>query len=78
MQIVTVGEDRYEILGTVSDDNKNTEDMKRLYNADTVLKNDDTFYVCIKLIDAEFEMLVDEIDKLESKKETKKLQNKNL
>ena len=54
MQIVSVNEDRYLVLGTVSADkvvNQNTEYLKqKYYLADTVLKNGNTFYICMKFI----------------------------
>ena len=55
MQIVSVNEDRYLVLGTVSADkvvNQNTDNLKQKYHlADTVLKNGNTFYICMKLIE---------------------------
>ncbi len=55
MQIVSVNKDRYLVLGTVSADkvvNQNTDNLKQKYHlADTVLKNGNTFYICMKLIE---------------------------
>ena len=59
MQIITVNDDKYVIRGTVSADkvtNISTNNLKKKYSlADTVLRNGDTFYICMKVIDAEFE-----------------------
>ena len=59
MQIITVNDDKYVIRGTVSADkviNISTNELKKRYSlADTVLRNGDTFYICMKVIDAEFE-----------------------
>ena len=59
MQIITVNDDKYVIRGTVSADkviNISTNELKKRYSlADTVLRNGDTFYICMKIIEAEFE-----------------------
>jgi hypothetical protein len=59
MQIITVNDDKYVIRGTVSADkviNISTNELKKRYSlADTVLRNGDTFYICMKVIEAEFE-----------------------
>ena len=59
MQIITVNDDKYVIRGTVSADkvtNISTNNLKKRYSlADTVLRNGDTFYICMKVIEAEFE-----------------------
>ena len=59
MQIITVNDDKYVIRGTVSVDkvtNISTNDLKKRYSlADTVLRSGDTFYICMKIIEAEFE-----------------------
>ena len=59
MQIITVNDDKYVIRGTVSADkviNISTNELKKRYSlADTVLRNGNTFYICMKVIDAEFE-----------------------
>ena len=58
MQIITVNDDKYVIRGTVSADkvtNISTNNLKKRYSlADTVLRNGDTFYICMKVIEAEF------------------------
>ncbi len=59
MQIINVNDDRYVIRGTVSVHkvtNITTDQLKEKYSlADTVLRNGDTFYMCMKIINAEFE-----------------------
>ena len=49
----------YVVRGRVSAKkvtNKSTEELKNRYSlADTVLRNGDTFYFCMKIIDAEYE-----------------------
>ena len=60
MKIISANNDRYVVLGTVSA-KKVTElvnapqELKKLYNlADAVLLNGDTYYICNKIIDAEW------------------------
>jgi len=59
MQIINVNDDRYIVQGTVSAQKVTditTDQLKDRYSlADTVLRNGDTFYMCMKIIDAEFE-----------------------
>ena len=59
MQIINVNDDRYVVQGTVSAHkvtDTTTDQLKDKYRlADTVLRNGDTFYMCMKIIDAEFE-----------------------
>ena len=59
MKLITVNDDLYVIRGTVLVDkvtNISTNNLKKQYSlADTVLRNGDTFYICMKVIDAEFE-----------------------
>ena len=59
MQIITVNDDKYVVQGTVLAQRVthiSTEELKNQYSlADTVLRNGDTFYICMKVIDAEFE-----------------------
>ena len=59
MKLITVNDDLYVIRGTVLVDrviNITTDTLKKRYSlADTVLRNGDTFYICMKIIDAEFE-----------------------
>ena len=59
MQIINVNDDRYVVQGTVSAHKVTditTDQLKDRYSlADTVLRNGDTFYICMKMINAEFE-----------------------
>ena len=58
MQIINVNDDRYVVKGTVSAQkviHLTTDQIKNRYSlADTVLRNGDTLYICMKIIDAEF------------------------
>ena len=58
-KIINVNNDMYIILGTVLVDkvtNISTNDLKKQYSlADAVLRNGDTLYICMKIIDGEFE-----------------------
>ena len=59
MQIINVNDDRYVVCGTVSAQKVThitTDELKSQYSlADTVLRNGDVFYICMKIIDAEFQ-----------------------
>ena len=59
MKFITVNDDMYVICGTVLADkvtNISTNELKSRYSlADTVLRNGDTYYICMKVIDVEFE-----------------------
>jgi|TARA_R100000750_G_C2293566_1_gene75905 hypothetical protein len=59
MQIIDVNDDRYVVQGTVSAQkvtHLTTDQIKNRYSlADTVLRNGDTLYICMKIIDGEFE-----------------------
>jgi|TARA_R110000751_G_scaffold90278_1_gene177314 hypothetical protein len=59
LQIIKVKDDMYVVRGRVSAQkvtNKSTDELKSWYSlADTVLRNGDIFYVCMKVIDVEFE-----------------------
>ena len=58
-KFVEVGKDRYVVLGTVSvDSGYSTDQLKNMWAlADTVLKNGNQYYICNKIIEAEFEEL---------------------
>ena len=58
-KLITVNGGKYIVLGTVSvSSGYNTDQLKKMWAlADTVLKNGDLFYICMKIIDAEFEMV---------------------
>ena len=58
MKLITVNNDLYVICGTVLVEKviSSTEELKSQYRlADTVLRNGDTYYICQKIDDAEFE-----------------------
>ena len=59
MKIITVGDDGYIVLGRVSantsDDFDQLKSQWRL--ADTILRKDQEYYICMKIIDVEFEMI---------------------
>jgi len=59
LQIIKVKDDMYVVRGRVSAQkvtNKSTDELKSWYSlADTVLRNGDIFYVCMKVIEVEYE-----------------------
>ena len=59
MQIINVNDDRYVVQGTVSAHKVTditTDQLKDRYSlADTVLRNGDTYYICMKIIEVEYE-----------------------
>ena len=59
MQIINVNDDKYVVQGTVSAQkviHLSTDELKNQYNlADTVLRNGDNLYICMKIIDVEYE-----------------------
>jgi len=59
LQIINVNDDRYVVCGTVLAQkvmHLSTDELKSWYSlADTVLRNGDTFYICMKCIDVDFE-----------------------
>ena len=57
MKIVSVGGKGYIVLGVVSVNTSfSTEDLKSQWRlADTILRKDNEWYVCMKIIDAEFD-----------------------
>ena len=59
-KIINVGDDGYMVLGTVSASTEfSNDELNQQYGlADTILRNKDQLYVCMKLIEAEW----DEID----------------
>ena len=57
-KLINIGEDRFYVLGRVLVDNcrYTTEDLKVMWGlADTVLRNDKVYYICMKLIDVEIQ-----------------------
>jgi hypothetical protein len=62
LQIIKLKDDMYVVCGRVSVKkvtNKSTDELKSWYSlADTVLRNGDEFYICMKTIDVEFDDMV--------------------
>ena len=58
-KIITVGDDGYIVLGRVSvNTSYSTEELKSQWRlADTILRKDQEYYICMKIIDVEFEMI---------------------
>ena len=56
MRRVTVGDDGYIVLGVVSVNAPfSTDELKSQWRlADTILRKDNEWYICMKIIDAEF------------------------
>ena len=56
MKIVTIGDKGYIVLGVVSVNTSfSTEELKSQWRlADTILRKDNDWYVCMEMIDAEF------------------------
>ena len=54
--IIYVKDDGYMVLGTVSASTEfSNDELKQQYGlADTILRNGDDLYICMKLIDAEW------------------------
>ena len=63
LKLISVGDDRYQVLAEIpiTSDIK-IEALKKSYNADTILQNNDTYYPSRKLIDAEIEVIQDSRD----------------
>tara|TARA_Y100000287_G_scaffold41739_1_gene32308 strand:- start:253 stop:453 length:201 start_codon:yes stop_codon:yes gene_type:complete len=63
LRLVSIGDDRYQVLAEIpiTSDIK-IEALKKSYNADTILQNNDTYYPCRKLIEAEIEVTQDSRD----------------
>ena len=61
MQIININDDRYVVRGTVSADkvtHLTTEELKNQYSlADTVLRNGNILYLCMKIVEVEFEVI---------------------
>ena len=56
-KIIFVGDDGYMILGTVSASTEfSNDELKQQYGlADTILRNKDQLYVCMRLIEAKWD-----------------------
>ena len=59
MKIITLGDDGYIVLGKVSVNTSYNGDQLKLQwrLADTILRKDQEYYICMKIIEAEFEMI---------------------
>ena len=54
-KIITVNDDRFEMLGTIpADRDYNPDELKNQWGADNILRNGDTLYMVRKLVIAEF------------------------
>ena len=63
LKLISVGDDRYQVLAEIPiTSDISTEALKKSYNADTILQNNDTYYPCRKLIEAEIEVIQDSRD----------------
>jgi hypothetical protein len=63
LKLVSVGDDRYQVLAEIPiTSNINIEALKKSYNADKILQNNDIYYPSRKLIDAEIEVTQDSRD----------------
>ena len=63
IRLVSVGDDRYQVLAEIPiTSNINIEALKKSYNADTILQNNDTYYPSRKLLVAEIEVTQDSRD----------------
>jgi hypothetical protein len=55
-RLISVNDSLYLIKGTVSADIRfTTDELKKQYSADTVLRNGNEWFICSKVIEAEFE-----------------------
>ena len=56
-KFISIGDDRFYILGRVSVECKyNVDELKTMWGlADTILRNGEQYYVCMKLIDTEIQ-----------------------
>ena len=63
LRLVSIGDDRYQVLAEIpiTSDIK-IEALKKSYNADTILQNNDTYYPSRKLLVAEIEVIQDSRD----------------
>jgi hypothetical protein len=59
-KFVTIGDDRFYVLSKVLVENcrYTMEDLKLMWGlADTILRNHEHYYICMKLIEVEFQEL---------------------
>ena len=57
-KLIDIGEDRFYVLGMVWVENcgYTTEELKNMWGlADTILRNDKVYYICMKMIDVEIQ-----------------------
>jgi hypothetical protein len=56
-KFISIGDDRFYILGRVSVECKyNVDELKTMWGlADTILRNEESYYVCMKLIEIEIQ-----------------------
>ena len=59
MKIITLGDDGYIVLGRVSvNTSYDGDQLKSQWRlADTILRKDQEYYICMKMIEAEFTMI---------------------
>jgi len=63
LKLILVGDDRYQVLAEIPiTSNINIEALKKSYNADTILQNNDIYYPSRKLLVAEIEVTQDSRD----------------
>jgi len=63
LKLVSFGDDRYQVLAEIPiTSNINIEALKKSYNADTILQNNDIYYPSRKLLVAEIEVTQDSRD----------------
>ena len=63
LKLISVGDDRYQVLAEIPiTSNINIEALKKSYNADTILQNNDIYYPSRKLLEAEIEVTQDSRD----------------
>ena len=63
LRLVSIGDDRYQVLAEIPiTSNINIEALKKSYNADTILQNNDIYYPSRKLLVAEIEVTQDSRD----------------
>ena len=57
-KLIDIGEDRFYVLGMVLVENcgYTTEELKNMWGlADTILRNNEYYYICMQLIDVEIQ-----------------------
>ena len=61
MEIIELDNTKYFLLEKVSVNTKlGYDEIKKKYNADIILKREDTLYVCSQIIDVEFNDIIKE------------------